>query len=80
MAKLIKMVTVFERSEESKMVEKSVINALSEAKVAPDCVIAILGETVIGLLASYAKLCGLDAQETIKDFGKGIASAEIEFK
>ena len=61
-------------------VTKAIVDAFMKAKVESEEVMPVLGEAIIHLLTHIANLSGYEPVSMIKSFGKGIVTAEIEFR
>ncbi len=56
------------------------MDAMQRAGGQPDEVMPVLGEVMFHLLIGVADFMGYEPMSMIQSFGKGLATAEIEFK
>lgn len=59
---------------------KAMICIMSDHNVQPHEILGVLGESVVGFLVTIAEPLGYDKREIIKDFGKGMITADVKFK
>ena len=69
-----------EPSAKAMAVRNAIIDVCIEQNVYPEEIYPVFSEAIVSLLASTAQVLGYDEESYVHNFGKGLATCELQFK